>query len=338
MKLDDIARLAGVSRTTASYVINDKAEKYRVSAKTVAKVMQVVEQYNYQPNPVATGLRVGRTHSIGIIIPDLENTSYTRIANHFERGARQKGYQILIACSEDNFEIEKTCITHLKQRQVDAIVVSTSLFNDYSFYKNWDNQLLPLLALDRPLDPQKFQCILGHDKKDAQTLTEAFNKIAKGKTVFLGALPELSVSCWRKEGFEKALKSELIAQTTYIYADDYSQKSAYKVFSTWLNSNSIPQSIFSTSFALLQGALNAIIDKKGILPENLVIATFGDNEFLDFLPCQVISLAQDHLKIADVVLTNLTEILTGIKSYQSGTTQIQRKLNYRGRLKINNDN
>ncbi len=76
MKLDEIARLAGVSRTTASYVINGKARQYRVSDKTVEKVMAVVREHNYHPNAVAAGLRAGRTRSIGLVIPDLENTSY----------------------------------------------------------------------------------------------------------------------------------------------------------------------------------------------------------------------------------------------------------------------
>ncbi|MGQ7168416.1 LacI family DNA-binding transcriptional regulator, partial [Escherichia sp. R-CC3] len=75
MKLDEIARLAGVSRTTASYVINGKAKQYRVSDKTVEKVMAVVREHNYHPNAVAAGLRAGRTRSIGLVIPDLENTS-----------------------------------------------------------------------------------------------------------------------------------------------------------------------------------------------------------------------------------------------------------------------
>lgn len=113
MKLDEIARLAGVSRTTASYVINGKAKQYRVSDKTVEKVMAVVREHNYHPNAVAAGLRAGRTRSIGLVIPDLENTSYTRIANYLERQARQRGYQLLIACSEDQPDNEMRCIEHL---------------------------------------------------------------------------------------------------------------------------------------------------------------------------------------------------------------------------------
>ncbi len=79
--------------------------------------MAVVREHNYHPNAVAAGLRAGRTRSIGLVIPDLENTSYTRIANYLERQARQRGYQLLIACSEDQPDNEMRCIEHLLQRQ-----------------------------------------------------------------------------------------------------------------------------------------------------------------------------------------------------------------------------
>ncbi len=75
--------------------------------------MAVVREHNYHPNAVAAGLRAGRTRSIGLVIPDLENTSYTRIANYLERQARQRGYQLLIACSEDQPDNEIRCVEHL---------------------------------------------------------------------------------------------------------------------------------------------------------------------------------------------------------------------------------
>ncbi|TQR74842.1 hypothetical protein D8S82_33845, partial [Mycobacterium hodleri] len=94
----------------------------------------------------------GAAKAIGLVIPDLENTSYTRIANYLERQARQRGYQLLIACSEDQPDNEMRCIEHLLQRQVDAIIVSTSLPPEHPFYQRWANDPFPIVALDRALD------------------------------------------------------------------------------------------------------------------------------------------------------------------------------------------
>lgn len=206
VKLDEIARLAGVSRTTASYVINGKAKQYRVSDKTVEKVMAVVREHNYHPNAVAAGLRAGRTRSIGLVIPDLENTSYTRIANYLERQARQRGYQLLIACSEDQPDNEMRCIEHLLQRQVDAIIVSTSLPPEHPFYQRWANDPFPIVALDRALDREHFTSVVGADQDDAEMLAEELRKFPAETVLYLGALPELSVSFLREQGFRTAGK------------------------------------------------------------------------------------------------------------------------------------
>ena len=71
MTLAEIARLAGVSRTTASYVINGKAEAHRISRDTVAKVMAVVERHQYRVDAQAAALRRGQSRTLGLIVPDL---------------------------------------------------------------------------------------------------------------------------------------------------------------------------------------------------------------------------------------------------------------------------
>lgn len=72
------------SLTTATYVINGKAKQYHVRNKTIKKVVSVVREYSYHSNTVAADLRAGRTHSIVLVIPDLENTNYRLISNYLE--------------------------------------------------------------------------------------------------------------------------------------------------------------------------------------------------------------------------------------------------------------
>ncbi len=332
MKLEEIAQLAGVSRTTASYVINGKAKKYRVSDKTIDKVMAVVKKYNYQPNVVAAGLRAGKTKTIGIIIPDLENISYTRIANHLEQRVRKEGYQLLLSFSEDNPEIEKACVEHLKQRQVDALIISSAFIanSDYAFYDGWDNNKCPLIALDRSLPSTIFKNVVGADKEDAKALTQAFNQFVNGRVVYVGASPELSVSQLRAEGFN-SIKLSHCNNLDFLHASNYRRHDADSVMSKWLEHNPIPDGLFTTSFSLLQGTIDAMLRKYGRLPDSLTIATFGDNELLDFLPCNVIGLTQNHKAIADTTIALLLSKLRDA-CYLPGITVIPRRLIYRGRL------
>ena len=87
MKLTDIARLANVSVTTASYVLNGKAAQRRISAATVERVMAVAEQQGFQLDQQAAGLRRGQSRTLGFVVPDLENPSYARLAKLLEQRA-----------------------------------------------------------------------------------------------------------------------------------------------------------------------------------------------------------------------------------------------------------
>lgn len=331
MKLDEIARLAGVSRTTASYVINGKAKQYRVSDKTVEKVMAVVREHNYHPNAVAAGLRAGRTRSIGLVIPDLENTSYTRIANYLERQARQRGYQLLIACSEDQPDNEIRCVEHLLQRQVDAIIVSTALPPEHPFYQRWANRSLPIIALDRALESEHFISVVGDDLEDAKMLATELQALPSQSVLYLGALPELSVSFLREQGFRSVWKDDP-RDVTYLYANSYEREAAAVAFAEWLNNNPMPDALFTTSFALLQGVMDVTLQRSGRLPTQLVIATFGDHELLDFLECPVLSVAQRHRDIAERVLELVLASLEEEQKPKAGITRIRRDLCRRGSL------
>lgn len=331
VKLDEIARLAGVSRTTASYVINGKAKQYRVSDKTVEKVMAVVREHHYHPNAVAAGLRAGRTRSIGLVIPDLENTSYTRIAHYLERQARQRGYQLVIACSEDQPDNEMRCIEHLLQRQVDAIIVSTSLPPGHPFYQRWVNDPLPIIALDRALDPEHFVSVVGADQEDAEMLAAELRKFHFESILYLGALPELSVSFLREQGFLTAWQGDP-REVQYLYTNSYERTAAEVSFRDWLKKHLMPQALFCTSFQLLQGVLDVTLKQYGRLPTELIIATFGDHELLDFLECPILSAGQRHRDIAEQVLELVLASLDEPQKSMVGLNRMNRILLRRGQL------
>ncbi len=330
MKLDEVARLAGVSRTTASYVINGKAKLYRISDKTIEKVMSIVKEYNFQPNVVAAGLRAGKTFSIGLVIPDLENTSYTRIANHLEQMTRQCGYQLLIACSEDLPDNEIRCVEHLLQRQVDALIVSPSLSRYHPFYEAKLNKNRPIIALDRSLNPQHFVSVVGNDFNDAKILAQKLTSLDFRSVLYFGAMPELSVSQLREQGFS-SIFNETHYQINYLYVDNYNRENASKLFAQWLKNNGLPDALFITSFALLRGAIDSIIYHIGHLPKDLIIATFGDNEMLDFLECPILSMAQRHYAIAEQLLNLVLDSMEHKSDeIKTGLIPINRVLMLRG--------
>ena len=164
MKLDEIAKLAGVSCTTVSYVVNGKAKQYRVSDGTIKKVEALIKQYDFKPNAMAASLRVGKSKTIGLIIPDFENISYAKIANNLENHLREIGYQLLISCSNDKVKNEEDCVKHLLQRQIDALVVSSALPYNTDFYQHTN---IPVIGFDRQILSPNVVNLLTDDEGDA---------------------------------------------------------------------------------------------------------------------------------------------------------------------------
>lgn len=159
---------------------------------------------------------------------------------------------------------------------------------------------MPIIALDRALESEHFISVVGDDLEDAKMLASELKAFPSQSVLYLGALPELSVSFLREQGFRSVWQDDP-RQVTYLYANSYEREAAAEVFSEWLNNNPMPDAL-TTSFALLQGVMDVTLQRSGRLPTQLVIATFGDHELLDFLECPVLSVAQRHRDIAQRVL------------------------------------
>src|SRR5690242_3336474 len=94
----DVARLAGVSRATVSYVVNGLAESdISIADHTRQRVLEAVEKLGYQPDARAQSLRSGMTNTIGLLIPDMQNPHYWEIANGVEQQLHGEGIDLLLA-------------------------------------------------------------------------------------------------------------------------------------------------------------------------------------------------------------------------------------------------
>lgn len=301
MTLVELARLAGVSRTTASYVINGQGAARRIKQDTIEKVLTVAHKHNFQVDTQAAALRGGASRTLGFILPDLENTSYARLAKLLEQGARARGYQLLIAGSDDDPETEKSLARALKARRCDALIVASALALDDPFYPQLQKEGLPVIAVDRAQSPDKIRCVVSDNRSAAEILTRS---VLGGKTAsiaWLDAVPEIAMTRERREGFMAAANEAGIAPLVESGLH-YDRASGAAMMRRILTDHGLPDALVTASFTLLQGVLDVLLDQPDPLPKALKIATFGDDRLLDFLPLAVNSLPQDHEAIANATL------------------------------------
>jgi LacI family fructose operon transcriptional repressor len=302
LKLSDIARLAGVSVTTASYVINGKAEQQRISNATVERVRAVVEAHDFRPNPQAAGLRSRHTRTLGFILPDLENPSYARIAKQLEQGARARGYQLLIASSDDDPISELQLLQLFRARRCDALFVASCLPASDDSYRALQQQGIPVIAIDREMDPAHFCSVVSDDHDASQQLTRSLLETRPKHIALIGARPELSVSKARASGFEDALdgfKGSVIVE----HGESFSRDCGLQIAGEMLDRlGYFPDALITTSYVLLQGVFD-LLHQRRLNPDQLHLGTFGDTQLLDFLPLPVNAMAQQHQLIAEKALS-----------------------------------
>ncbi|WP_249978135.1 catabolite repressor/activator [Vreelandella olivaria] len=324
MTLADIARLAGVSRTTASYVINGQAEQRRISAATIEKVMRVVRQHRYHIDPQAAALRRGASRLIGLIVPDLENISYARLAKRLERGARERGYQLLVVSSDDCADSERALALALRAQRCEVLITASCLPEDDAFYADLANEGWSIVGMDRALAASRFASVVSNDREAARTLTESVIDHRVHRIAWLDAMPELSVSRERRAGFLTALEGRGLEAITFS-GERYERNVGVQLAQRALGSGDV-DALVTASYALMEGVFDELLARGG-LPETLRLATFGDHRLLDFLPQPVNSALQDYDRIAELTLQCALDAMSG--HYQRGQQVVARHLRRR---------
>ncbi len=144
--INEIAKMAHVSKSTVSRVINKSGP---VSKQTKEAVLSAIASVNFQPSPIARGLALKKTNTIGLVIQDIRNPYYALACWHVERFLRPYGY-ITIMCNADNdSEIEQSILTAMTNHSVDGVLVIGGE-QDYSHVLEGDGvESIPLVLVDR---------------------------------------------------------------------------------------------------------------------------------------------------------------------------------------------
>jgi LacI family transcriptional regulator len=120
----DVARLAGVSRATVSYVANGLADgQVPISEETRRRVLEAIEELGYVPDARAQALRSGSTKTIGLILPDIRNPHFWQTADGVEQELRAAGYHLLLSSADLNPDYGKDVFKELSRRRIDGLIL-----------------------------------------------------------------------------------------------------------------------------------------------------------------------------------------------------------------------
>ncbi len=205
--LEKVAKDLGVSKTLVSLVLNNKGDKYGISAKTQKEVFEKAKELNYKPNLIARGLRTGKSNIIGLIVADISNPFYAKISRSIEYSASRKGYNLIICSSEENDKKEQELIEILiKGQNADGVIVSSTQ-NTAKLFNELQAENKPFVLIDRYIPKLKCNYVTVDNYKGAFELTEHLISSGYKNIAMLTISPHFISSVHdRVNGYKDALK------------------------------------------------------------------------------------------------------------------------------------
>lgn len=202
--IKDIAQDLGISKTTVSFVLNNKGDEKNISKKTQEKILAYVHEVNYQPNQIAKSLKKGTTNTIGYLVPDISNPFYAKIGRLIEDLLAEKGYHLLIGSTDEKQKKEDSLINMFVNRQVDGLILA-SCFENLGMLKTLAAQRFPMIFFDREDPGFKGNYIVVENKNSMKLAVEkVINKGAK-RIGLLSITPNVYSLKLRIDGYKQAL-------------------------------------------------------------------------------------------------------------------------------------
>jgi len=272
VNMKDVAKKAGVSTATVSHVIN----KTRfVGAGTKKKVLEVMKELNYYPNFAARSLRIRKSNTIGLLVPDISNFFFTSIAKGVENTLKRHGYHLILSNSNENLENEIEQIKIYNTKLVDGLIMAP-VSGDHAFLNELFRGHYPVVFIDRK--PEGFQgdSILINNINGAYDAISVLIEKGHAKIGIITGLPGLTTTKERLIGYEKALINYgLKINKNFIKVGNSRFESGYKLTKELLEHTDIT-ALFVTNNLMTIGAIKYLKEKQVAIPGDIAIIGFDD--------------------------------------------------------------
>lgn len=291
--VEQIAKDLNLSVTTVRLVLSGKAEQYRISVKTQARINEHVERYGYTLNHSARSLKLNKTETLGLIVPNISNVFFATLAEKLELRCRRSGYQLMISCTYNDVDYENKLVKALMARNVDGLFIVPSTLENQQHHLRQIHK--PLVLLDRDFGFTDNALVESHNEAGGDELTRSM--LSEGPTplwFLVGdtALPSITD---RLNGYLHALHAAGIDHRDWVIeGPDNTPQGGYALMNMLIDSRGLPQAFIASSLPVLEGAIEALRTRTGSVPREINIGTFDEHPMLGFLPNSVWSMQQDE--------------------------------------------
>jgi LacI family transcriptional regulator len=309
----DIADKLHVSRITVSKALRDHPD---ISAEMKEKVKKAVEEMGYSPNLIAKQLTLQKTFTLGIVVPDLENSFFSYLVDSIIDAAKEREYHIILTVSREKEEFEKSNIKNLIGMRVDGLLVCVSQYtSDPHIFEYAGKMKIPLVFFDRAIMGIGFSYVVFNDKCGT---VDAINRIIGGgyrKLAHFAGYYNISIGLERCNGFKEALIANGIpVRDEWIIEGGYEIEDGFRAFERLNSAGELPEIILAVNDRVALGAYKAIRRTGLKIPDDIGIIGYGFSETAQLFSPTLSIINQDPRKMGRLAANLLIDEIQGIAS------------------------
>ena len=273
--MKDIARRTGLGLATISSYFNGG----NVREKNRIKIEEAIEELHYEVNEVARGLKTNATRTIGVVIPELNNTFCAEIITGMEDVLRSHGYATIVCDCRTDKKLEREAVEFLIRRRVDGII-NMPVDEEGNHLKRFQKMGKPIVLIDRKIQGIDCDSVLVDNKKAAEDAVRYFIGRGHRNIGIIGGPEEVFTAQERMAGSYKALESAGIpVRESLIWHGDYTIQGGVRGLEELVQNNPEMTAVFVTNYEMTMGAMIGVNELGIRIPEQLSMIGFDNLQF-----------------------------------------------------------
>ncbi|MBA0036445.1 ribose operon transcriptional repressor RbsR [Pantoea sp. BIGb0393] len=301
--MKDVARLAGVSTSTVSHVINNNRF---VSEQVREKVDQAIRELNYAPSALARSLKLKQTRTIGMLLTASSNPFYSEVVRGVENSCYERGYSLILCNTEGDEERMNRSLETLMQKRVDGLLMmctethlpSAEILNRYPS--------VPMVMMDwAPFEGRgdiiQDNALLGGELATQHLIDRGYTRIA-----CIAGPQDKTPARLRLEGFHKAMANRgLSVPPGYVVDGDFEFQGGFNAMNQLLALDALPEAVFTSNDAMAVGVYHALFQAGLRVPQDIAVMGYDNIELARYLTPPLSTIHQPKDELGELAIDTL---------------------------------
>jgi LacI family transcriptional regulator len=316
----DVARLAGVSSATVSYVVNGGPRN--VSDQTRSRVLGAIERLNYHPSGLARSLRTNRTRSIGFIVSDILNPVTASIVRAVEDLLAPQEHTLTVCNSDESSERELTWLRMLLSRRVDGVLIFPTGAN-LGILQAMLLAGRQVIQLGRRIEELRADSVLIDGERAAYEAVHHLIGMGHRRIGLVNIPDRFTPGLWRANGYARALHEAGIGvDPSLLRESGIKGEGAREMAAALLDLSPPPTALFVASNVVAHGVFEEVKERGLRVPEDLAVCVFDDVRHYSYMTPSITAVALDVKRFADEAVRLLFGRLGGTLTGEPSTVLV----------------